>query len=183
MLFEGSSRSAECYTDFSLVTGKMSLLPRRVDHSRQKSQPRINIASNAKPELRKCFTKAIDKATEDCPTDSAFTWWDHIRGAVFQTALDTFVRREKSEKTGLRQVPLSLSTSLPPSEQPIYLVGTQHSYPKILYLHSHYYFAYLCNSIHSIHCYFLSYSPSTYPLFVYLHHYQPTRSPLLWRSL
>ena len=87
--------SADCDTDHSLVASKVRLLPKQVHHSKPKPRPRINTASTAKPELRQRFANAIDVALEDCPTDSATQQWNHIREAVFQTALDTFGRRER----------------------------------------------------------------------------------------
>ena len=49
-------------------------------------------------------------------------------------------------------------------------VMTYLSYPHIFYLHSHCHFDYQRDSIHSIHCCFLSYFSLTHHLFIYLHH-------------
>ncbi|XP_063585836.1 uncharacterized protein LOC134763209 [Penaeus indicus] len=95
VLVTRSYHSADCDTDHSLVASKVRLLPRRAHHSKQKPRPRINIARTNKPELQEHFAIAIDEALEGCPTDSATERWNHIREAVFQTALDTFGRRER----------------------------------------------------------------------------------------
>ena len=51
-----------------------------------------------KQELRKHFSKVIDKALEKCPTDSAQARWNFIRNAKYKTAIDTFGKRaNKSE--------------------------------------------------------------------------------------
>ncbi|XP_063600740.1 uncharacterized protein LOC134776919 [Penaeus indicus] len=47
------------------------------------------------PELREHFAKAIDVALEGCPAGSATERWNHIREAVFQTAMGTFGKRER----------------------------------------------------------------------------------------
>lgn len=95
VLVTRSFHSADCDTDHSLVASKVRLLPRQVHRSRQKPRPRINAARTAVPELRERFARAIDEALEDCPADSAAVRWNHIREAVFQTALDTFGKRER----------------------------------------------------------------------------------------
>ena len=95
VLITRSFHSADCDTDHSLVASKVRLLPRRIHRSRQKPRPRINTARTTELRLRERFAKAIDVALEDCPEDSASTRWNHIREAVFQTALDTFGKRER----------------------------------------------------------------------------------------
>ena len=95
VLVTRSFHSADCDTDHSLVASKVRLLPRGVHRSRQKPRPHINTARTAMPELRERFARAIDETLEDCPADSASTRWNHIREAVFQTALDVFGRRER----------------------------------------------------------------------------------------
>lgn len=87
--------SAECDTDHSLVVSTVHLLPRRVHRFRPKPPPHINIGGTAKPELQDRFAKAINEALEDSPVDSAYTQWNHIRGTVFQTALDIIGRRAR----------------------------------------------------------------------------------------
>ena len=98
VLVTRSFHSADCDTDHSLVASKIRLLPKRVHRSKQKPQPRINTVGTAMPKLRKRFAKAIDEALEDCPTDSATSRWNHIREAMFQTAFDTFGRKERKQE-------------------------------------------------------------------------------------
>jgi len=118
VLVTRSYHSADCDTDHSLVASKVHLFPRRAHHSKQKPRPRINIARTNKPELREHFAIAIGKALEGWPTNSATKRWNHIREAVFQTALDTFGRRERKStdwfKAGIAKLEPALLLSEPP---------------------------------------------------------------------
>ena len=85
-----SFHSADCDTDHSLVCGKVRLRPRRIHRAKPKGNPRINSARTTKPKLREHFSMTIDKALENCPTDSATARWDFIRDTVHKAAKDTF---------------------------------------------------------------------------------------------
>ena len=97
-----SYHSADCDTDHSLVASKIRLLPKRVHYTKQKPRPRINTAATANPRLRECFSSAIDEALKECTTENANSRWNHIREAMFETALDTFGRKERSQEDWFR---------------------------------------------------------------------------------
>ncbi|XP_037801349.1 uncharacterized protein LOC119596256 [Penaeus monodon] len=96
-----------------LVISRRSLLNQTCPPLQAEAPTRINIARTNKPELREHFAIAIDKALEGCPTDSATKRWNHIPKAVFQTALDTFGRRERKStdwfKAGIAKLELAIA--------------------------------------------------------------------------
>jgi hypothetical protein len=57
-----------------------------------------------KQELREQFSKVIEEAFENCPTDSAQAIWDFICDAKYKATIYIFWRRTKKTKTGLRLV-------------------------------------------------------------------------------
>lgn len=47
------------------------------------------------PELRERFADAIQEALSDCPTGCVVERWNHIRDAKYNSAADTFGKRER----------------------------------------------------------------------------------------
>ena len=90
-----SYHSADCDTDHSMVTSKVRLQPKRIHHSKHKGRPRINTAMTSVPELRERFADAIQEALSDCPTSCAEIIWNHIRDATYNSAVDSFGKRER----------------------------------------------------------------------------------------
>ena len=94
VLVTRSYRSADCDTDHSLVASKVRLQPKRIQSSKQKGRPRINTAKTALPDLCEKFADSIEEALGDCPTTCAEERWSHIRDAIYNSAMDTFGKRE-----------------------------------------------------------------------------------------
>ncbi|XP_076030147.1 uncharacterized protein LOC143018559 [Oratosquilla oratoria] len=90
-----SYHSDDCDTDHSLVGYKVRLQPKRIHHSKQKGRPRINTARTKIPDLCKRFADSTEEALRDCPTNSAEERWNHIRGAIYNSAMDTFGKSER----------------------------------------------------------------------------------------
>ncbi|XP_076056371.1 uncharacterized protein LOC143034323 [Oratosquilla oratoria] len=90
-----SYHSADCDTDHSLVGCKVRLQPKQIHRSKQKGHPRINTARTKMPDLCKRFADSTEEALRDCPTNSAEERWNHIRGAIYNSAMDTFGKRER----------------------------------------------------------------------------------------
>jgi len=90
-----SYHSADCDTDHSLVGSKVRLQPKRIHRSKQKGRPRINTARTSMPDLCERFADSIKEALRDCPTNSAEERWNHIRDAIYNSAMDTFGKRER----------------------------------------------------------------------------------------
>ncbi|XP_076030439.1 uncharacterized protein LOC143018741 [Oratosquilla oratoria] len=90
-----SYHSADCDTDHSLVGCKVRLQPKRIDHSKQKGRPRINTVRAKMPDLCKRFAYSTEEAHRDCPTNSAEERWNHIRGPIYNSAMDTFGKRQR----------------------------------------------------------------------------------------
>ncbi|XP_076036403.1 uncharacterized protein LOC143022188 [Oratosquilla oratoria] len=90
-----SYHSADCDTDHSLVNCKVRFQPKRIHRSKQRGHPRINIARTKMPDLCKRFADSTEEALRDCPTNSAEERWNHIHGAIYNSAMDTLGRRER----------------------------------------------------------------------------------------
>ena len=90
-----SYHSADCDTDHSLVGSKVRLQPKRIHYSKQKGRSRINTAGTSTPELCKRFANSIEEALRDCPTSSAEERWNHIRDAIYNSAMDTFGKSKR----------------------------------------------------------------------------------------
>lgn len=90
-----SFHSADCDTDHSLVGSKVRLQPKRIHHSKQKGRPRINTARTTMPDLCERFADSIEEALKDCPAGNAEERWTHIRNAIYNSAMDTFGKRER----------------------------------------------------------------------------------------
>ncbi|XP_076461699.1 uncharacterized protein LOC143294153 [Babylonia areolata] len=95
VLITRSFHSADCDTDHSLVGGKVRFQPKRIHHSKQKGRPCINAARTAIPVLCGRFANSIEDALKDCLAGSAEEKWNHIRDAIYNTATDTFGKRER----------------------------------------------------------------------------------------
>ena len=98
VLLTRSYHSADCDTDHSLVGCKVRLRPRPIHRSKQKGRPRVDTSGVLMQEPRERFSKAIDKALDDCPKDCAQARWDFIRDAVYKAAIDTFGKRAKKNE-------------------------------------------------------------------------------------
>ena len=90
-----SFHSADCDTDHSLVGSKVRLQPKRIHHSKHKGLPRINASRTSFPGLGELFANSIEEALRDCPKSSAEERWNHIRDAIYNSAMDTFGSRER----------------------------------------------------------------------------------------
>ncbi len=90
-----SYHSADCDTDHSLVGSKVRLYPKRIHNSKRKGWPHINTALTSVPEVCTCFASAIEEALKDCPDNSTEERWSHIRDAIYNSAMTTFVKRVK----------------------------------------------------------------------------------------
>ncbi|RDD64003.1 hypothetical protein DU478_22495, partial [Thalassococcus profundi] len=114
VLLTRSYHSSDCDTDHSLVGSIVRLRPRRTHRSKQEGRPRIDTARTSKPELRECFAEVINKTLEDCPTDSTTARWDFIRGAIYQSASDTFGKRARKNEdwfeAGIEEMEPALAT-------------------------------------------------------------------------
>ena len=95
VLISRSYHSADCDTDHSLVSSKVRLQPKRINQSKTKGRPRINIAKTANPDLRESFVYSIEEALKDCPTRNPEERWNHIRDSIFSSAMDAFGKKER----------------------------------------------------------------------------------------
>ncbi len=95
VLITRSYHSADCDTDHSLVGSKVRLYPKQIHNSKQKGRPRINTALTSVPEVCTRFASAIEEALKDCLVNSAEERWNHIRDAIYNSAMTTFGKRVK----------------------------------------------------------------------------------------
>ena len=79
----------------TLVGSKMRLQPKRIYRSKQIGRSTINTARKAIPDLCERFAVSIEEAIRDCPTTSIEERWNHIRDAIYNSAMDTFGKRER----------------------------------------------------------------------------------------
>ena len=98
MLITRTYHSADCDTDHSLVCSKVRLHPKRFHRSKQEGRPRIGTARVSLPGPRERFAETMEKALEDCPTDSATARWNYIRDAVYEAASDAFGMRDRKSE-------------------------------------------------------------------------------------
>ena len=108
--------SADCDTDHSLVASKVRLQPKRIHGSKQKGRPRINTAKTAPPDMCEKFADSIEEALRDCPTTCTEERWSHIRDVIYNSAMDTFGKREKQNpdwfKAGIAELELAITALL-----------------------------------------------------------------------
>ena len=95
VLLTRTYHSADCDTDHSLVGSKIRLRPKKIHHSKQKRQPKVNTAKIRIPALRERFTEAIDEALKDCPPKPTSSKWNYIREAVYETSFEVFGKKER----------------------------------------------------------------------------------------
>lgn len=74
---------------------KVRLQPKRIHRSKQQGRPRIGTARVSLPGPRERFAETMEKALEDCPTDSATARWNYIRDTMYEAASDAFGMRER----------------------------------------------------------------------------------------
>ncbi|XP_037803947.1 uncharacterized protein LOC119598372 [Penaeus monodon] len=65
------------------------------DHSMQKGRPRINTSKTAIPDLCERFANSIEDALKNCPGGNTEERWSHIRDFIYNSAMDTFGKRER----------------------------------------------------------------------------------------
>ena len=94
ILITGSYHNADCNTNHSVVEGKVHLQPKQICWSKQKGCPCICAAMTSMTDLCKCFTDAIEEALNDCHTGKAEEGLDHIYDVIYNSAMDTFGKRE-----------------------------------------------------------------------------------------
>ncbi|XP_076035995.1 uncharacterized protein LOC143021958 [Oratosquilla oratoria] len=113
LLTTRSYHSADCDTDHSLVGCKVRLQPKQIHRSKQTGYPRINTARTKMPDLCKRFADSTEEALRDCPTNSAEERWNHIRGAIYNSAMDTFGKRERQNpdwfEAGITKLELAIA--------------------------------------------------------------------------
>lgn len=95
VLITRSYHSADSDTDHSLVGSKVRLQPKRIHRSKQKGRLRINTARTAIPDLCDRFTNSVEDALKGCPAGNAEERWNHIRDAIYNSAMNTFGKRER----------------------------------------------------------------------------------------
>ncbi|XP_037774603.1 craniofacial development protein 2-like [Penaeus monodon] len=90
-----SYHSADCDTDHSMVGSKIRLQPKRIHQSKQEGRPHINTSKTAIPDLCERFTNSIENALKNCPGGNTEERWSHIRDFIYNSAMDTFGKRER----------------------------------------------------------------------------------------
>ncbi|XP_037794156.1 uncharacterized protein LOC119589633 [Penaeus monodon] len=90
-----SYHSADYDTDHSMVGSKVRLQPKRIHRSKQKGRPRINTSKTAIPDLCERFANSIEDALKNCPNGNAEERWSSIRDVIYNSAMDTFGKRER----------------------------------------------------------------------------------------
>ncbi|XP_037804032.1 uncharacterized protein LOC119598476 [Penaeus monodon] len=90
-----SYHSADCDTDHSMVGSKIRLQPKRIHQSKQEGRPRINTSKTAIPDLCERFANSIEDALKNCPGGNTEERWSHIRDFIYNSAMDTFGKRER----------------------------------------------------------------------------------------
>ena len=84
------TRSYHCKTHRLLVGTKVSLQPNRIHHPSRKE---VHVFTQSEPKLSdlcKRFVNTVDKKLHSCPTNSTEERWDHIRDAIYNSAIDAF---------------------------------------------------------------------------------------------
>ena len=94
ILVTHSYHSANCDTDHSLVASNVHLQPKQIHQSKQKGHPCINTAMTSMPDLCEHLTDFIEAALNDCHTGKVEERWNHICDAIYNSAMDTFGKRE-----------------------------------------------------------------------------------------
>ncbi|XP_037804507.1 uncharacterized protein LOC119598887 [Penaeus monodon] len=90
-----SYHSADSDTDHSMVGSKIRLQPKRIYQSKQEGRPHINTSKTAIPDLSERFTNSIEDALKNCPGGNTEERWSHIRDFIYNSAMDTFGKRER----------------------------------------------------------------------------------------
>jgi len=90
-----SYHSADCDTDHSMVGSKIRLQPKRIHQSKQEGRPRINTSKTEIPDLCERFANSIEDALKNCPGGNTEERWSHIRDFIYNSAMDTFGKRER----------------------------------------------------------------------------------------
>ena len=90
-----SDHIADCDTNHSLVAAKVRLNPRRIHNAKQKGRPRINTSFTCLPGVRAHFLDSLQETLNCCLTDTAEERWGHICEAIYNSAMDSFGKREK----------------------------------------------------------------------------------------
>ncbi|XP_037789963.1 uncharacterized protein LOC119585364 [Penaeus monodon] len=90
-----SYHSADCDTDHSMVGSEIRLQPKRIHQSKQEGRPRINTSKTAIPDLCERFTNSIEDALKNCPGGNTEERWSHIHDFIYNSAMDTFGKRER----------------------------------------------------------------------------------------
>lgn len=98
VLITRTYHSADCDTDHSPVYSKVRLQPKRIHRSKQQGRPRIGTARVSLPGPRERFAETMEKALEDCPTDSTTARWNYIRDTMYEAASDAFGMRERKSE-------------------------------------------------------------------------------------
>ena len=95
ILITHSYHSAYCDTSCSLVGSKVHLQPKQTHQSKHKGCPHINGTRMSMPDLYECFADSIKAALNDYHTGNARERWNHICVSIYNSAMDTFGKRER----------------------------------------------------------------------------------------
>lgn len=80
---------------YSLVSSMVRLQPKKMPRSKQIGCPCINASKTSVPELCQYFSNSIKLALQEYPTENTKERWSNIRDIIYNTAMDTFGKREK----------------------------------------------------------------------------------------
>lgn len=105
VLHTRSYHCADCDSDPSFVSTKIRLKPRKIHHVKTKGRRRINTCAIADQAKAQSFAETLQKNLADQPTltEDTDAKWSHLRGAIYDSAMSAFGRKEHkngSKRTG-----------------------------------------------------------------------------------
>ena len=87
--------SADCDTDHSLIASKVKLKPKKLHHTKQKGQPRINISKTAYSQKNDEFIVRLEETLTDRQEENAEDRWNSIRNTIYSAAVQTYGKKER----------------------------------------------------------------------------------------
>ena len=86
--------SADCNTDHSLIASAVKTRPKKLHHSKQQGQPRINIGKTMNSGKNQEFAERLKEILASSHEQNAIEKWKSIRNAIYNEAILTYGKKE-----------------------------------------------------------------------------------------
>ena len=87
--------SADCDTDHSLIASGVKLTPKKLHHSKQKGQPRINTSKTAYQVKHQEYVERFEETLATSQEQSASNRWSSLRITIYSTAVSVNSKKER----------------------------------------------------------------------------------------